>query len=76
MARSVSAAVEPEGMNLSQANGRAAGQSIYHYHTHNFQRPELWRHNEQGAHAWRHGAHRRGLQQYSGGYALDDPEFP
>ena len=76
MARSVSAAVEPEGMNLSQANGRAAGQSVYHYYTHNFQRPEKWRHAEPGAYAWRLGSNRRGLQQNSGGYDLNDPEFP
>ena len=38
IARAVSAALEPEGMNLLQANGAAAGQSVFHYHTHIFPR--------------------------------------
>ncbi len=36
--RAVEAALEPEGINLVQANGPAAGQTVYHYHTHIFPR--------------------------------------
>ncbi len=38
VARAVEAALEPEGINLIQANGPAAGQTVYHYHTHIFPR--------------------------------------
>jgi histidine triad (HIT) family protein len=36
--RAVEAALEPEGINLVQANGPAAGQTVYHFHTHIFPR--------------------------------------
>ena len=36
--RAIEAALEPEGINLVQANGPAAGQTVYHYHTHIFPR--------------------------------------
>lgn len=26
--------MQPEGINLVQANGPAAGQTVYHYHSH------------------------------------------
>ncbi|MBT3535915.1 MAG: HIT family protein [Rhodospirillaceae bacterium] len=38
ISRAVEAALEPEGINLIQANGPAAGQTVYHYHTHIFPR--------------------------------------
>ena len=38
VARAINAALEPEGLNLIQANGPAAGQTVYHYHTHIFPR--------------------------------------
>jgi len=34
VARAVSAALEPEGLNLVQCNGEAAGQSVFHFHMH------------------------------------------
>ena len=34
VARAVSAAVEPDGLNLIQANGPGAGQSVGHFHLH------------------------------------------
>ena len=36
--RAVEAALEPEGVNVVQANGSAAGQTVYHFHTHIFPR--------------------------------------
>jgi histidine triad (HIT) family protein len=36
--RAVEAALEPEGINLVQANGPAAGQTVYHFHAHIFPR--------------------------------------
>jgi len=36
--RTVEAALEPEGVNLVQANGPAAGQTVFHFHTHIFPR--------------------------------------
>ncbi|MDA1100229.1 MAG: HIT family protein [Proteobacteria bacterium] len=38
IARAVEAALVPEGINLVQANGPAAGQTVYHFHTHIFPR--------------------------------------
>ncbi|MDP6345115.1 MAG: HIT family protein [Alphaproteobacteria bacterium] len=38
VARAVEAALEPEGINLIQANGPAAGQTVFHYHVHIFPR--------------------------------------
>ena len=34
VARAVNAAVTPEGINLMQANGEGAGQSVGHFHLH------------------------------------------
>lgn len=38
IARAVEAALEPEGINIVQANGPAAGQTVFHYHCHVFPR--------------------------------------
>jgi histidine triad (HIT) family protein len=34
IARAVEAAVMPDGINIVQANGAGAGQSVFHYHVH------------------------------------------
>jgi histidine triad (HIT) family protein len=34
VATAVRAALQPDGMNLFQANGPAAGQTVYHFHMH------------------------------------------
>ena len=34
VARALSAAVQPDGLNLVQASGRAAFQSVFHFHLH------------------------------------------
>lgn len=34
VARAVRAALAPDGMNIIQNNGAAAGQSVFHYHVH------------------------------------------
>ena len=34
VARAVQAAVEPDGIALTQFNGEAAGQTVFHYHQH------------------------------------------
>jgi len=34
VARAIRAALKPDGMNLLQANGRTAGQSVFHFHVH------------------------------------------
>ncbi len=34
VARAVDAALKPEGLNLVQCNGEAAGQSVFHFHMH------------------------------------------
>ncbi len=34
VARAVRASLQPSGLNLWQANGRAAGQSVFHVHVH------------------------------------------
>jgi histidine triad (HIT) family protein len=34
VAKAVSAAVQPDGINLMQANGEGAGQSVGHFHLH------------------------------------------
>ena len=34
VARAVQATLQPEGVNLLQSNGAAAGQSVYHFHMH------------------------------------------
>lgn len=34
VAAAVRAEVQPDGLNLLQANGPAAGQSVYHFHVH------------------------------------------
>ena len=34
VARAVREALAPDGLNVLQANGLAAGQSVYHYHVH------------------------------------------
>jgi histidine triad (HIT) family protein len=36
--RAINEALDPEGLNLIQANGPAAGQTVYHFHTHVFPR--------------------------------------
>jgi len=38
IARAINDALDPEGLNLIQANGPAAGQTVYHFHTHIFPR--------------------------------------
>lgn len=38
--RAVTEVVRPDGMNLMQANGPAAGQSVFHFHIHVFPRVE------------------------------------
>jgi histidine triad (HIT) family protein len=38
LAKAVNAAVEPDGLNLIQANGLGAGQSVGHFHFHVFPR--------------------------------------
>jgi len=38
LARAVRAVVEPDGLNIIQANGPAAGQSVFHFHFHVFPR--------------------------------------
>lgn len=51
VARAVDAALSPPGMNLVQANGAAAGQTVFHYHMHVFPRRDSdgaslnWGHN-------------------------------
>lgn len=34
VARAVKTALKPDGVNLYQANGRAAGQDVFHFHMH------------------------------------------
>ena len=34
VARAIEAAFKPEGLSVYQANGRAAGQTVFHYHVH------------------------------------------
>ncbi len=34
VARAVEAALRPDGINILQANGAGAGQSVFHYHVH------------------------------------------
>jgi histidine triad (HIT) family protein len=34
VAKAVNAAVQPAGINLMQANGEGAGQSVFHFHLH------------------------------------------
>ncbi|MBC7802679.1 MAG: HIT family protein [Candidatus Parcubacteria bacterium] len=34
IARAVEAAFKPEGLSVYQANGKAAGQTVFHYHVH------------------------------------------
>jgi len=34
LARAIRAAFAPEGLSVYQANGRAAGQTVFHYHVH------------------------------------------
>lgn len=34
VARAIRAAFEPEGLSVYQANGPAAGQTVYHFHVH------------------------------------------
>lgn len=38
MAGAVDRALSPEGINLVQANGPGAGQSVFHFHIHGFPR--------------------------------------
>lgn len=38
--RAVGEVIRPDGMNLLQANGPAAGQSVFHFHIHIFPRVE------------------------------------
>ena len=34
VARAIRAAFKPEGLSVYQANGKAAGQTVFHYHVH------------------------------------------
>ena len=34
VARAIAAAFKPEGLSVYQANGKAAGQTVFHYHVH------------------------------------------
>ncbi len=34
VARAIEAAFRPEGLSVYQANGKAAGQTVFHYHVH------------------------------------------
>ena len=34
VARAIESAFRPEGMSVYQANGKAAGQTVFHYHVH------------------------------------------
>lgn len=34
VARAIEAAFKPEGLSMYQANGKAAGQTVFHYHVH------------------------------------------
>jgi histidine triad (HIT) family protein len=34
VARAIRAAFEPQGLSVYQANGRAAGQTVFHFHLH------------------------------------------
>jgi histidine triad (HIT) family protein len=34
VARAIEAAFKPEGLSVYQANGKAAGQTVFHYHLH------------------------------------------
>ncbi|HEX9396961.1 MAG TPA: HIT family protein [Burkholderiales bacterium] len=34
IARALKAAFDPEGLSVYQANGKAAGQTVFHYHVH------------------------------------------
>jgi histidine triad (HIT) family protein len=34
VARAIQAAFKPEGLSVYQANGKAAGQTVFHYHVH------------------------------------------
>ena len=34
VAKAIESAFKPEGMSVYQANGRAAGQTVFHYHVH------------------------------------------
>jgi len=38
VATAVNKALAPDGLNIVQANGSAAGQSVYHFHFHSFPR--------------------------------------
>lgn len=40
VAAAVNAALRPDGINIVQANGPGAGQSVFHYHAHVFPRRE------------------------------------
>jgi len=40
VARAVEAAFKPEGLSVYQANGKAAGQTVFHYHVHLLPRHE------------------------------------
>ena len=49
VARAIRAAFKPDGLNVIQNNGAAAGQSVFHYHVHLIPRWE----NDQALHLWR-----------------------
>ena len=40
VARAIRDAFKPEGLSVYQANGKAAGQTVFHYHVHMLQRHE------------------------------------
>src|SRR5687767_3921850 len=40
ISKAIKAAFQPEGLSVYQANGKAAGQTVYHYHVHLLPRHE------------------------------------
>jgi histidine triad (HIT) family protein len=45
VSRAIRQAFAPHGLSVYQANGKAAGQTVFHYHVHSFHatKPTVWR---------------------------------